>query len=74
MTENLGPRIRYLDLFIVVAPSAGEEFTIDVTDALGRPPKDERKRQAAIRHLLRSLSDLRAQVWRMLPHDSKQTG
>jgi len=66
MTENIGLRLRFEDLFIVVAPTAGTRFDIFVTDALGREPKDEQKREAALRHLLRSLSDLRGQVWKML--------
>lgn len=66
MTENIGLRLRYEDLFIVVAPTAGQRFDIFVTDALGREPKDEKRRAAALQHLLRSLSDLRGQVWKML--------
>lgn len=66
MTENIGLRLRYEDLFIVVAPTAGKQFDIFVTDALGREPKDEKKREAALRHLLVSLSGLRGQVWKML--------
>lgn len=66
MTENIGLRLRHEDLFIVVTPTAGERFHIEVTDALGREPADEKKREAALRHLLRTLSDLRGQVWRLL--------
>jgi hypothetical protein len=66
MTENIGLRLRHGSLFIVVTPSAGERFNIEVTDALGRAPKDEAAREAALKHLLRSLSDLRGQVYRML--------
>jgi hypothetical protein len=66
MTENIGLRLRFDDLFIVVAPTAGKTFDIFVTDAFGREPFDEARRAAALRHLLRSLSDLRAQVWKLI--------
>jgi hypothetical protein len=66
MTENIGLRVRFEDLFVVVVPTAGERFDINVTDALGREPLDEEKRRRALQHLLRSLSDLRGQVWKML--------
>ena len=66
MTENIGLRLRFEDVWIVVAPSAGQFFEIFVSDVLGHEVEDEAKRQRALRHLLRSLSGLRTQVWKML--------
>lgn len=66
MTENIGLRLRFEDLFIVVAPSSGNSFSITVTDVWGREPDDDTKRRHALQHLLRALSDLRGQVWEML--------
>lgn len=66
MTENISLRIRCGSLFIVVTPTSGTEFQIDVTDALGRPPEEELQRRDALRFLLKQLSGLRSQVWKML--------
>ncbi len=66
MTENIGLRLRFEDLFIVVVPTAGKDFVIEVTDALGREPDNDEKRKRALQHLLKSISGLRGQVWQML--------
>lgn len=66
MTENIGLRIRFEDLFIVVVPTAGKAFNISVTDVFGREPDDEKRRRQALQHLLRSISELRGQVWQLL--------
>jgi hypothetical protein len=69
MTEPIGLRLRFEDLFIVVTPTAGEEFLIVITDAIGREPADEDKRKRALRHLNRAISVLRKQVWQMLDEE-----
>lgn len=63
---SIGLRLRFEDMFIVVAPRADGTFDVMVTDAIGRAPQDEAARRRALQHLLREISSLRGQVWVLL--------
>lgn len=66
MTENIGVRLRFEDVWIVVLPSVTDEYTIQVLDVLGRHCADADKMERALRFLNRELSKLRTQAWNML--------
>lgn len=57
-------RLKFGDSFIIAAPpdEPGKPYDIRVTDWLGIDVSDE-DRKAALRFLLRELSDVRSQVW-----------
>lgn len=66
----IGLRLRTDSAYIVVTPKAkptpeGDEFDIEITDAVGGPVSGA-ARKAALNHLLYSLSGLRRQVFTML--------
>lgn len=68
MSANIGLRLRWGDAYIIVAPREAGDFSVEVTDHVGRPIKDVDPiaYKDALAHLLFSVSELRTQVWRML--------
>lgn len=65
MTANIGLRLRFGETYVVVRPTDGPRFEIDVTDALGRDV-DQEARRRALEDLMVAVSTLRAQVFDML--------
>jgi hypothetical protein len=66
MTENIGLRLRFKDLYIVVTASATEQFSISITDAKCKEPENDAELLEALEFLQHQVDNLRNQVWRRI--------